>query len=433
MTLVTSWGRLGRGPHTVVSLTERCSAARRVASTRRPGLPSGMQRSYGDVSTNEHGTLWDCRQLDKLIAFDEASGVLTCEPGMLLRDIQAIFSPRGWMLPVTPGSAMVTIGGAIANDVHGKNHHRQATFGNHVLGLTLLRTDGEIIDCSPSENINWMQATIGGLGLTGIILSATIELEAVPGPWLTAEDIVFESIGDFFALSHNSEATFEHNVAWIDTTTDGGRRGIFTRGNAVAASKHKLPADRTASFPFTPPFSLINSLTSPVFNRAYFRLKAAKAGRRTEHYRSFFYPLDAIHDWNRIYGPKGFFQYQSVIPLSNAEEATREMLAECAQAGIGSFLGVLKKFGDIPSVGMLSFPEPGITFALDFPQRGPKTASLFARLDAIVRAGGGRLYPAKDARMPREMFEAGYPRIDEFLPYRDQGISSQLSRRLLGS
>ena len=433
MTLVTSWGRLGRGPHTVVSLTERGSAARRVASTRRPGLPSGMQRSYGDVSTNEYGTLWDCRQLDKLIAFDEASGVLTCEAGVLLRDIQAIFGPRGWMLPVTPGSGMVTIGGAIANDVHGKNHHRQGTFGNHVLGLTLLRTDGEIIDCSPGENIDWMQATIGGLGLTGIILSATIGLEAVPGPWIAAEDIAFESIGDYFALSRNSEATFEHNVAWIDATTDGGRRGIFTRGNAVAAPKRKLPADRTVSFPFTPPFSLVNALTSPAFNRVYFRLNAAKAGRRTEHYRSFFYPLDAIHDWNRMYGPKGFFQYQSVIPLSNAEEATREMLAECAQAGIGSFLGVLKKFGDIPSVGMLSFPEPGITLALDFPQRGPETASLFARLDAVVRAGGGRLYPAKDARMPREMFEAGYPRIDEFLPYRDQGISSQLSRRLLGS
>jgi len=432
MTAVGSWGRLRRAEHFVVSLPDRESAGYLISSARRPGLAAGMQRSYGDVSTNEAGTLWDCRRLDKFIAFDEHSGVLTCESGVLLRDIQATFSRRGWMLAVTPGTAMVTVGGAIANDVHGKNHQTQATFGNHVLHLTLLRTDGEAIQCSLRENPDWFHATVGGLGLTGVIVSATLQLKRVPGPWIQAEDIVFESIPEFFELSRASEAEYEYTVSWIDVTTDGGRRGIFTRGNPVAASKRE-PEHRRLSFPITPPVSLVNRLTLPAFNHAYFRLKAAQARKHIEHYRSFFYPLDAVRDWNRMYGSKGFYQYQSVIPRRDAQEATRAMLTECSRAGAGSFLGVLKTFGDVRSLGMLSFPEPGTTFALDFPQHGQHTAALFARLDSIVRSCGGRLYPAKDARMPPDMFQDGYPRLEQFVNFRDPGISSDLSRRLLGT
>jgi FAD/FMN-containing dehydrogenase len=432
VTSVVSWGRLRRVEQFVVPLSDRDSLGQVVSSSRRPGLAAGMQRSYGDVSTNEAGTLWDCRGLDKFIAFDEQTGILSCESGVLLRDIQATFSARGWMLPVTPGTAMVTVGGAIANDVHGKNHQTQATFGNHVVRLTLVRTDGESMECSLTENPDWFSATIGGLGLTGIIVSATIQLKRVPGPWIESEDIAFESVDEFFELSYASEREYEHTVSWIDVTTDGGRRGIFTRGNPVAVSKRE-PSQGRLTFPVTPPASLVNRITLPAFNRAYFRLKAANAARRVEHYGSFFYPLDAVQDWNRMYGPKGFYQYQSVIPRRDAEEATRAMLAECSRAGAGSFLGILKTFGDIGSVGMLSFAEPGVTFALDFPQRGEQTAALFSRLDSIVRSAGGRLYPAKDARMPRDLFESGYPKLGQFATFRDPGISSDLSRRLLGS
>lgn len=432
MTSISSWGQLRREEHFVVSLPDRDSAGYLISSAPRPALAAGMQRSYGDVSTNEGGTLWDCRGLDKFIAFDEHSGVLTCESGVLLRDIQETFASRGWMLAVTPGTAMVTVGGAIANDVHGKNHQTGATFGNHLIHLTLLRTDGEVIECSSQENPDWFHATIGGLGLTGVIVSATLQLKRVPGPWIESEDIVFESISEFFELSYASEAEYEYSVSWIDVTTGGGRRGILTRGNPVAASNRE-PERRGLTFPITPPVSLVNRLTLPAFNRAYFRLKAARPRTRLQHYRSFFYPLDAVSCWNRMYGPKGFYQYQSVIPRRDAEEATRAMLAECSRAGAGSFLGVLKTFGDVESLGMLSFPEPGITFALDFPQRGEQTTALFARLDSIVRVAGGRLYPAKDARMPRDLFESGYPRLEQFANYRDPGISSDLSRRLLGS
>lgn len=429
---VAPWGRLTDDPHRVITLSDRRRLAATIRATRGQGLASGMHRSYGDVSTNAQGTLWDARPLDRFVSFDPESGLLTCEPGVLLRDIQAVFSERGWMLAVTPGTALVTVAGAIANDVHGKNHHGSGTFGDHVAALTLLRTDGQVVECSRDENADWLEATIGGLGLTGVIVQATIRLAAVPGPWVHAEDLVFESLSEFAALADESVTTFEHTVAWIDVTTDGGRRGILTRGNAIPVPGKAVQEQRAIRFPVTPPLSIVNGVTLPTFNRAYFRVKALRARPRVEHYRSFFYPLDAVRDWNRLYGPMGFYQYQSVVPRHEAEETTREMLAETAKAGLGSFLGVLKTFGDVPSAGMLSFPREGTTLAMDFPAGRPRTEALFGRLDAIVRSAGGRLYPAKDARMPVDMFESGYPRLNEFLAYRDPGISSDLARRLFG-
>lgn len=431
MTLTTSWGRLRRAAHTIVPLPSRRAAPGLIAGSR--GLAAGMHRSYGDVSSNGGGTLWDARPLDKFIAFDPDSGVLTCEAGVLLRDIQRVFAPRGWMLAVTPGTAMATVGGAIANDVHGKNHHRQAAFGNHLLALTLARTDGEVIQCTPHGHAEWLHATVGGLGLTGVILDATLQLARVPGAWIDAEDIAFENLGEFFELSRSSEPGWEYGVAWIDVTTDGGRRGIFSRGNMLAGPTAAPAERRPLALPFTPPFSLVNRATLPLFNRAYYLLGRARAGRRAVGYEPFFYPLDAVRDWNRMYGPRGFYQYQCLFPEREAPQATAAMLLEASRARIGSFLGVLKTLGRPPSLGMLSFARPGTTLALDFPARGDETAALFRRFDAIVRDAGGRIYLAKDARMPRDLFEAGYPRLDEFTRYRDPGISSDLSRRLLGS
>jgi len=429
---VSSWGRLSAEAHAVVAIAERVDAERLIA-TAHPGLAHGMGRSYGDSCLNPGGTLWKTAQMSRLLAFDAATGRLTVEAGALLRDIQRLMIPRGWCLPVTPGTQIVTVGGAIANDVHGKNHHRHGAFGDHVLRLTLARTGGETILCGPDENAGWFAATVGGLGLTGVILEAELQLIRTPGPWLATETLPYADLDAFFALSDGSEAEWEHTVSWIDCVTGGGGRGIFMRGNPIDRGNHPEPPARERTMPLTPPVSAVNSLTLRAFNSAYFHLNRWQAGRAVAHYEPFFYPLDNLHEWNRMYGPKGFYQYQSVVPRAGGREAVQAMLTAIARSGNGSFLAVLKTFGDRQPVGMLSFPMPGVTLALDFPNRGATTHKLFETLDAIVREAGGRLYPAKDARMPRALFEAGYPRLSEFLTYRDPGISSGLSRRLMGT
>ncbi len=428
---VSSWGRLSASPHDVVSFNDPSQIARLVAS-KAGGIALGNGRSYGDVCLNPEGVLWHTIGLDHFIAFDQGTGRLVCEAGVLLRDIQRLVIPRGWILPVTPGTQLVTVGGAIANDVHGKNHHVLGSFGDHVQRIRLLRTDGQSIECSPHAKADWFSATVGGLGLTGIIVDAEIQLRRVAGPWLDSETIPYANLGEFFQLADESEAGWEHTVSWIDCVSAGGR-GIFIRGNPTNARDRPEPNGLKRTMPIVPPVSLVNPLSLWAFNMAYFNLKKWRAGHAVAHYESFFYPLDNLLEWNRMYGPRGFYQYQSVVPREVGLAATQAMLTEIARSSEGSFLAVLKTFGDRQPVGMLSFTRPGVTLALDFPNKGNKTQKLFERLDAIVREAGGRIYLAKDARMPRELFEAGYPRLKEFLKYRDPGISSGLSRRLMGS
>lgn len=428
---VSSWGRLSASPHDVVSFNDPSQIARLVASNPG-GVAHGNGRSYGDVCLNPEGVLWHTIGLNHFIAFDQSTGRLVCEAGVLLRDIQRLVIPYGWILPVTPGTQLVTVGGAIANDVHGKNHHVLGSFGDHVQRIRLLRTDGQSIECGPQEQADWFAATVGGLGLTGIIVNAEIQLTRVAGPWLDTETVPYANLNEFFQLADESEADWQHTVSWIDCISTGGR-GLFMRGNPTDVGDRPEPKGRKRIMPIVPPVSLVNPLSLRAFNMAYFNLKKWQAGRAVSHYESFFYPLDNLLEWNRMYGPKGFFQYQSVVPREVGQEATQAMLAEIARSGEGSFLAVLKTFGDRQPVGMLSFPQPGVTLALDFPNKGDRTKKLFERLDAIVRDAGGRIYLAKDARMPRELFEAGYPRVNEFIKYRDSGISSGLSRRLMGS
>ncbi|MFM2005790.1 MAG: hypothetical protein RLZZ09_1445 [Pseudomonadota bacterium] len=429
----SSWGRISQYPHSVINLGDRNHVGIDI-SLHQPGIPFGNGRSYGDVCLNPGGTLWKTNGLDRFIHFDDNTGRLTCEAGVLLRDIQRLMVPRGWILPVTPGTQMVTIGGAIANDVHGKNHHRLGSFGDCVRTLRLVRTDGQIIDCGPDDKPDWFAATVGGLGLTGVITEADIQLRRIPGPWLDTETVPYRNLDEFFALADSSEAGWEHTVSWIDCVNSQGGRGIFMRGNPVDVDvgERRLPQHHQRTLPFTPPFSLVNRLSLKPFNFSYYHLNRLKAGKAIVHYEPFFFPLDNLLEWNRMYGPKGFYQYQSVVPREHGQEAIAAMLKAIADSGEGSFLAVLKTFGNRPSLGMLSFPRPGVTLALDFPNRGDRTHRLFERLDAIVREAGGRLYPAKDARMPRDLFESGYPRLNEFLNYRDPGISSELSRRLMG-
>lgn len=430
---VSSWGRLNNTPHHVVALTDTASIRARMDGQPLSGIAHGMGRSYGDVCLNTGGTLWLTTGLDHFIAFDTLSGRLTCEAGVLLRDIQQLAVPCGWMLPVTPGTQMITVGGAIANDVHGKNHHVQGTFGDHVHELTLVRTHGETIQCGPDKMPEWFAATVGGLGLTGVITRVEIQLRRVHGPWLTTETTAYTGLDEFLRLADDSETDWEHTVSWIDCLSGDEPRGLFMCGNHTETAQGPIPRGRKLGMPVVPPVSLVNRLTLRPFNSAYFHLKKKQAGRAINHFESFFYPLDNLLDWNRMYGPKGFYQYQSVIPRDVGQDAIQAMLSAITHSGEGSFLAVLKTFGQRQALGMLSFPQPGITLALDFPNKGTRTHRLLDRLDAIVREAQGRIYMAKDARMPRDLFEAGYPRLGEFNQYRDPGISSGLSRRLMGS
>jgi FAD/FMN-containing dehydrogenase len=429
---VSSWGRLGTWEHEVLALSDRHQVAG-LLKNRHPGIAFGMGRSYGDVCLNPDGVLWKTTGLDRFISLDGSSGRLVCEAGVLLRDIQRLAIPRGWALPVTPGTQLVTVGGAIANDVHGKNHHVRGSFGDHVQRMRLARTDGTTIECGPDLRPEWFAATVGGLGLTGVITEVEIQLRPVLGPWLDTETVPFGDLDEFFQLSDDSEVEWEHSVSWIDCISGGGGRGLFMRGNPADIAATLVARERKLAVPFVPPVSLVNRLSLRPFNLLYFHLKKRQARRSIVHYEPFFYPLDNLRDWNRIYGPRGFFQYQSVVPREVGRDAVQAMLGEIARSGDGSFLAVLKTFGNRPPAGMMSFPRPGVTLALDFPNHGERTLKLFERLDAIVREAGGCIYLAKDARMPRDLFESGYRRLHEFLPYRDPGISSMLSRRLIGN
>lgn len=427
MVTVSAWGKLGKFPHKQRVIPDRNQALSSIQGETN-GLAFGMGRSYGDSCLNPEGTLWRTSALDHFIHFDPLTGRLLCEAGVLLRDIQKHLIPLGWALPVTPGTQFVTVGGAIANDVHGKNHHLCGSFGNHLLKITLLRTDGRTIECSPNQHSEWFTATIGGLGLTGFILMAELQLLPVSNSWIDTETIAYSSLDEFFRLSEESEENWAYTVSWIDCLSAQGR-GLFIRGNHSTETQTE-PQTKTKRFPFTPPISMVNQLTLRGFNTMYYSV--TKKGKGLTHYIPFFYPLDSILDWNRMYGPKGFYQYQCAIPPANGKSAVKELLKAIALSGEGSFLAVLKTFGQVKSLGMLSFPMPGVTLALDFPNKGEATLSLFKKLDEIVKENGGRIYPAKDARMPRELFEAGYPNLSQFLSFRDPGISSAMSRRLMG-
>jgi FAD/FMN-containing dehydrogenase len=382
---------------------------------------------------NETGALLQTRALDHFIRFDRDTGVLACEAGVLLADILRLVVPAGWFLPVVPGTSYVTVGGAIANDVHGKNHHHAGTFGRHVRKLELLRSTGTRTVCSQTENPAWFAATVGGLGLTGVITWAELQLRRIPGPWLDVERIRFANVAEFFALSAESEQSCEYTVAWIDCLSRGKRlgRGILQRANHGEARPVAAPAgERKLSVPLPLPMSLVNGVSLRAFNTFHYHRQSAGRRHSSEPFQSFFFPLDRILHWNRLYGPKGFYQYQCVVPMPHAREATTELLATIARSGQGSFLAVLKSFGSVASPGMLSFPRAGVTLALDFPNKGVAVERLFDSLDSILSTAGGTLYPAKDGRMPGALFRSGYPRWQKFSEYIDPACSSSFWRRV---
>jgi FAD/FMN-containing dehydrogenase len=428
-----SWGLLDYAPTEVREFASFTEGSKDSKSSLQKFIAIGAGRSYGDVGLNPGGLGLSTAHLNKMFSFDEGSGVLECEAGVLIREIQSTFCSRGWVSPVTPGTSFVTVGGAIANDVHGKNHYSMGSFGNHILEIVLSRTNGEVFVCSETENSELFKATIGGLGLTGVILSAKIRLAKIQSPWVQTEKKIFQDLAGFFQLSKESEQSFESSVAWFDCSTRKAGRGSFIGGSHVSSSDEAPAApDSSFRFPLTPPFSLVNRLSLSPLNMAYFQLQRRTEGKRLESMWNFYYPLDSIRNWNKAYGPKGFYQYQSVIPLDSSQEATRDMVSIIAKSGSGSFLAVLKTFGPIRSKGLLSFPMEGVTLALDFPNNGVRTEKLLRELDAVVLATGGRLNPSKDARMSKKLFEAGYPEFSRFEKYRDEGITSGFSQRIFG-
>jgi len=426
-----SWGRYPRGIHAHVHKPAWNDEVDGILKAATPGslLPYGLGRSYGDSCLNIHRELIDCRRLSRILSFNESAGVVRCESGLSFADMIDVFLAKGWFLPVTPGTQFVTVGGAIANDVHGKNHHCAGTFGDHVLQLGLHRSNDGLVVCSREENPQMFRATIGGLGLTGVIAWADIQLRRVAGPWIEAEVVPFQSLSDFVELSQESNGRFEYTVAWLDCFAGRNARGIFFRGNHSAESEKKFRPKHGVRLPFNLPAWLLNRYSVRAFNAAYYRAHAAKKGLALVGYDSFFYPLDSVRQWNRLYGKQGFLQYQCVIPESNVD-AFEELLDRVARSGMGSFLGVLKQFGSAPPAGMLSFPRPGLTLALDFAMRGERTLQLMRSLDDVVLHSGGALYPAKDARMGPALFEASFPRWRSFAPYVDPKMSSSFWRRV---
>ena len=398
-------------------------------------LPYAYGRSYGDSCLNEGGVSLDVSHLRRFISFDEEEGIMCCEAGVSLAEILNVAVPRGWFIPVSPGTKFVSVGGAIANDVHGKNHHKAGTFGCHVLRFKLLRSNGERLVCSPEENAELFQATIGGLGLTGVILWAEFRLKRIVNPYIDMERIQFSSLDEFIQISAETDKKYEYTMSWVDILIGGDAlcRGIFMCGNNDKSrerpkqlAKRKLPL----AVPFDFPGFVLNTFTVKSFNELYFHTQLHKRVHKVVPYEPFFYPLDAIHHWNRMYGRRGFLQYQFVVPFEHGFEAMGEILGRIRRSGEGSFLTVLKTFGTIQSPGMLSFPRPGITLALDFAYGGQKTLQLLDGLDKIVRQSGGAVYPAKDARMSAENFQAFFPRWQEFAQYVDPHFSSSFWRRV---
>ncbi|MBL4868639.1 MAG: FAD-binding oxidoreductase [Pseudomonadales bacterium] len=427
-----SWGRYNNVDVKLQTMTWRNN---KLPLSEDKQLPYGNGRSYGDSCLNDQGSMIDGKKLDHFIDFDTEQGLLKVEAGVLLSSILALIVPADWFIPASPGTKFVTVGGAIANDVHGKNHHVTGTFGCNISQFELLRSDGKRLLCSPTENQDYFAATIGGLGLTGMITWAEIRLKPINNPFINCESIKYNSLAEFMSLSEESATHYEYTVAWVDCLATGDKlgKGHFIRGNHAdsgVTEKQPSPPKSHLSVPFSFPNGILNGLTVNMFNTLYYNRQFSKIKASVSHYDPFFYPLDSILDWNRIYGSRGFFQYQCVVPKD--DHAMREIMQSIAKAKVGSFLTVLKEFGDIKSPGMLSFPRSGMTFALDFPNQGARTLALLERLDDIVKDAKGAVYPAKDARMSAESFQQYYPNWEEFSHYIDPKFSSSFWRRVTG-
>ena len=441
--LLSGWGRTSPSRARVVEVRELADAATSMASSPPRGvLARGLGRCYGDMAQNAGGVVLDMTPFSGIECLDEQTGTLTALAGTSLGSILARIVPAGWFLPVTPGTRFVTLGGAIANDVHGKNHHVDGGFGDHVVSFDLLAPDGHVHTVTPAQDPALFGVTLGGLGLTGVILRATIRLLPIETSRVRVDTDRVDGLDDLMAQMESEDASYRYSVAWLDALATGRRlgRGVLTRGDHatfgdLAPSDRRDPLGYATKAPASVPSGipgLVTPFTAGAFNGLWFRKAPRRERGRILPVVPFFHPLDAVGGWNRLYGRQGFLQYQFVVPFG-AESVIYEVLRTLSAARCASLLAVLKRLG--PGRGVLSFPSPGWTLALDFPSGQPALGALLDRFDRRVADVGGRVYLAKDARLDPSLLSIMYPDLDRWREVR-QGIDplgvlrSDLARRL---
>ena len=404
-------------------------------------IARGLGRSYGDQALNKEGYVAECTKFNSFLSFDGDAGILQCQAGVSLEEIISVFGPRGWLPMICPGTKFVTIGGAIANDIHGKAHHIDGSFVNCVLSFTIMLADGSILTASRTENTDLFWANFGGLGLLGVILTATLQLRKIETTYFRQKSVVIRNLDHMLEALDKYDHEYNYSVAWIDALAKGNKLGggVLTLGNAARLSElpEKLKADPLKlhstgklSVPIFLPSFTLNGLTVRILNKVIAFVQ--NSPKEFVHYEKFFFPLDAINNWNRGYGKRGFIQYQFVIPEANGKQHLTEILTMIAGSGCTPFLNVFKRMGD--GQGILSFPFSGYTLAIDF----PVTPALFAftpKLDAKVLEAGGRLYLGKDACLHETMFKQMYPRFTEWMAIKQKydpnnEFTSDIARRL---
>ncbi|MER7898491.1 FAD-binding oxidoreductase [Streptomyces sp. NPDC096046] len=442
-TTVTGWGRTAPTAARLIRprTYEEAAAAVRDCGARG-GIPRGLGRAYGDAAQNAGGSVLDMTALDRVHAIDAADGTVLCDAGVSLHRLMEVLLPLGWFVPVTPGTRYVTVGGAIGADIHGKNHHVSGSFARHVLALELLTADGEIRTVIPGTPL--FDATAGGMGLTGVILTATIRLQPVETSLVSVDTERATDLDDLMARLAATDHRYRYSVAWIDLLARGASTGraVLTRGDhapadALPARLRRDPlAFRTSRLPAAPallPEGLLSRTTVGLFNELWYRKAPRARTGRLQRISAFFHPLDGVPHWNRVYGRGGFVQYQFVVGHGR-EDALRRIVRRISERRCPSFLAVLKRFGE-SDPGWLSFPVPGWTLALDIPAGLPGLGAFLDELDEEVAAAGGRVYLAKDARLRPELLATMYPRLDDFRELRAEldprGVFvSDLARRL---
>ncbi|KKD04498.1 FAD-binding oxidoreductase [Streptomyces sp. WM6386] len=440
---VTGWGRTAPTTARLIRprTYEEAAAAVRGCGARG-GIARGLGRAYGDAAQNAGGAVLDMTGLDRVHVIDAAGGIVLCDAGVSLHRLMRVLLPLGWFVPVTPGTRHVTVGGAIGADIHGKNHHVCGGFSRHVLSFELLTADGEVRTVSRGTPL--FDATTGGMGLTGVILTATVQLQPVETALMSVDTERARDLDDLMARLSASDHQYRYSVAWIDLLARGAATGraVLTRGDhapleALGTRARREPlAFRTSRLPAVPahlPEGLLTRTTVGLFNELWYRKAPRARTGQLQSISAFFHPLDGVPHWNRVYGRGGLVQYQFVVGYGQ-EETLRRIVRRVSQRRCPSFLAVLKRFGDADP-GWLSFPVPGWTLALDIPAGLPGLGALLDELDEEVATAGGRVYLAKDSRLRPELLAAMYPRLDDFRALRAEldpraVFVSDLSRRL---
>ncbi len=445
VTNLTGWGRYPTVKSAVARPEKRTALRSHIESDSGPVLARGAGRSYGDAALlNDGGTTVVTDRLNRMLAFDSDTGVLRAEAGVRLREILEVFVPRGWFLPVTPGTKEVTLGGAIAFDIHGKNHHRDGGISNFVREIELLTADGETVTCGPEENEELFWATVSGAGLTGIITEVALELRPIETAYVAERTLKADDLDDAFALFEEHEPDYLYSVAWIDCLASGDSLGRSHLMFGRQATKEQLSEkqrrdplgyepDHLATLPFDLPEGVLNEHTVKAFNQLYYARQRKRDKRDVVGIDPFFYPLDAIDDWNRMYGESGFVQFQCVLPMEESYDGLKEILSQVQASGLASFLAVLKRMGP-PDGGLLTFPMRGYTLALDIPRR-EGLEDLLRDLHETVARRGGRVYLAKDAYLRPDTFREMYPALGEWLEVKrridpESRFTSAQARRL---